>query len=266
MSPQYSEIVTKLVKMTDGSYSSYEALRDAKNLSAVLKDPMFPLHGKASRISPLQRNLLHEHLQSLSDEERNTWERERERLHDEALLIVQLREWNLLEEELDEYPIDVLIDPFEMNDEMDVFQDERDQKEELLATQARSHLPGGEYLVPSEELDAVRPPGRPGGRTRGMFCGSVWLPESRSMMLPPGVMQPSRQLVAGDKMIVEASTIRNGKNFHTGECSSGKIYIDLKFTSHIPAIGEKVLMIVRLKEVNRSMEWKCVKVLKKASM
>jgi hypothetical protein len=264
MSPQYSKIVAKLVKMTDGSYPSYEALQDAKNLSVVLKDPILPLHGEASRISPLQRKLLLELLQSLSLEEWNTWHLERERLHDEALLIVQLEEWVLLEEELDEYPMDVVIDPFEMNDEMDVFQDERDQKEELLATQSRSHLPGGEYLVPSEQWNRVRQGNIVDDFS--MFCGSVWLPESRPMMLPPGVMQPSRQLVAGDKMIVEASTIRNGKNFHTGECSSGKIYIDLKFTSHIPAIGEKVLMIVRLKEVNRSMEWKCVKVIKKEVM
>ena len=171
-------------------------------------------------------------------------------LYDPGLLTWQLHEWVAIEETYDELP-GFIISPEEMNDDMDLFQDACDSKENLIRIQASSAMSGGEFLVPSEGINNDRP-----------FCGSVWIPESRPTMLPPGVLEQSKQLIAGDKLIVECTITKNGNNYHTGDCPSGKIYINLKFTSYIPNIGEKVLMIVRLKEADRSCPWACVKALK----
>jgi hypothetical protein len=168
-------------------------------------------------------------------------------------------------------------------EEMDQFTKDCDEKEALLVAQARSAPVGGEYLVPRYiTADEFQDKARAVAMTyrqydvpttwedraeekaceSNPFIGMVWLPEFRQPFLPPGVMTPSSQLDAGDRMVVEATITRNGHKFHSAECDKGSIYIDLKYSSHIPEVGGKVAMIVRLKDVTKAKRWMCVKVLK----
>jgi hypothetical protein len=168
-------------------------------------------------------------------------------------------------------------------EEMDQFTKDCDEKEALLVAQARSAPVGGEYLVPRYiTADEFQDKARAVAMTyrqydvpttweyraekkaceSNPFIGMVWLPEFRQQFLPPGVMAPSSQLDAGDRMVVEATITRNGHKFHSAECDKGSIYIDLKYSSHIPEVGGKVAMIVRLKDVTKAKRWMCVKVLK----
>lgn len=168
---------------------------------------------------------------------------------DRIMLIPQLNEWADIEDIYDKIP-EIIICPEEMDSDMDSFQNECDNKENLLAIQARSPIPSGPFLV----VNSV-----PGDNSP--FGDIIWHQGSRPIMLPPGVVQPSDQLIDGDKMIVEGTITKNGRSYHTGDCSSGKIYINLKFTSYLPNIGGKVMMIVRLKEADRSCPWACVKII-----
>ena len=68
-------------------------------------------------------------------------------------------------------------------------------------------------------------------------------------------------LDAENKMVVQATITHKGMNYHTARCDKGAIYIDLKYTSYLPKIGEGVTMIVRLKEADRACPFACVKVL-----
>jgi len=168
-------------------------------------------------------------------------------------------------------------------EEMDQFTKDCDEKEALLAAQARSAPVGGEYIVPryitadefQDKAHAVAMTYRQydvpttweeRAEERAMetnpFIGMVWFPEVRQQFLPPGVIAPSSQLDSGDRMVVEATITRNGHKFHSAECDKGTIYIDLKYSSHIPEVGGKVTMIVRLKDVTKAKRWMCVKVLK----
>ena len=168
-------------------------------------------------------------------------------------------------------------------EEMDQFTKDCDEKEALLVAQARSAPVGGEYIVPryitadefQDKAHAVAMTYRQydvpttwedraeeKACESNPFIGMVWLREFRQPFLPPGVMTPSSQLDAGDRMVVEATITRNGHKFHSAECDKGSIYIDLKYSSHIPEVGGKVAMIVRLKDVTKAKRWMCVKVLK----
>jgi hypothetical protein len=205
-------------------------------------------------------------------------------MNDTRLLIAQLHEWAEIEDEYDLLP-EHIICPHEMNEDMDNWQDKGDQKEELLAIQARSPLPGGTYLIPVQvdhrdgyfgRLQGEWPTGWENtveenatfpytGRDQDgfdPFCSQLILSETRPQRHAPGVNQETRSFDSGEKIIVEATITRNGMKYHAGQCSSGNIYIDLKFTSHIPSIGEKVRMIVRLKGPGNAYTWKCAKVLK----
>jgi len=168
-------------------------------------------------------------------------------------------------------------------EEMDQFVKDCDVKEELLATQARSGQVGGQYLVPrqdiawgrgiyerEEETPSSDHPPFPtweenvelNTKKYNYFSGEVWFPESRPLFHPPGVMTPSDQMDAGDRVIVNATITINGPNYHSGVCDKGDIYIGLKFSSHIPPVGETVTMIVRLKDVTKAKTWMCVRVMK----
>jgi hypothetical protein len=171
-------------------------------------------------------------------------------------------------------------------EEMDQFTKECDAKEALIAVQARSALVGGEYLVPryitaddfqtvhgyrdttfydvggqeirktwedivEEQVAKINP-----------FIGMVLLPENRPLFHPQGVMSTTDQMDAGDRIIVLATITRIGANYHSGFCDKGNIYINLKYSSHIPPVGDTVKMIVRLKDVTKAKSWMCVRVLK----
>ena len=169
------------------------------------------------------------------------------------------------------------------------------EKENLLAAQARSPQIGGEYLVPRQDvhwgigswqksledgsarffLDGdwhqgvvdTYPPWEDLAEARSqkiiLFCGSVILPEQRRRSVLLGSNgQNSEFFDSENKMIVNATITHHGMNYHTARCDKGAIYIPLKFTSYLPKVGGNVRMIVRLKEADRACPLACVKVLK----
>jgi hypothetical protein len=217
---------------------------------------------------------------------------------EELLIFGQLEEWAAIEEDAEALE-EVIIDDWEMNDEMDAWQDLRDQKEELLATQARSPLPPGPYLIPKPDganysgtvwgCTGRHPGGSPSGLSDGWedrsesyanitnsqttsfvhgypginnspFYNTLWLPETRPLIVPPGIFKTAKQLISGDKMLVEVKVSKKGTNFISGTSSKGGVYIDLKYTSYVPKIGENVWMIVRVKEADRSFPLQCVNI------
>jgi hypothetical protein len=95
-----------------------------------------------------------------------------------------------------------------------------------------------------------------------LFIGTTNIPEQRPRSVKLGPNKTFDTLDAENKMVVNAIVTHNGMNYHTARCDKGAIYIDPKFTSHLPAIGGKVTMIVRLKEADRACPFACVKVLR----
>jgi hypothetical protein len=93
------------------------------------------------------------------------------------------------------------------------------------------------------------------------FLGKVCAPELRPLEIPRGIFQTSTQLVSGDKMLVQGVMKRIGHKFLSASSDKGGVYIDLKYTSHVPDIGQKVWMIVRVKGGYTSHPLKCVKIL-----
>ena len=160
------------------------------------------------------------------------------------------------------------------------------EKERLLESQAKSPQIGGEYLVPRQDVHwgigklqerledggeyhafvDTYPPWEDLAEARSqkipLFCGSVILPEKRARSVRLGPDKTFDVLDAENKMVVKAVVTHNGMNYHTARCDKGAIYIDLKFTSHLPKVGEEVTMIVRLKEADRACPFACVKILK----
>ena len=181
-----------------------------------------------------------------------------------------------------------------MIEDWDKWVKEVQEKERLLESQAKSPQIGGEYLVPRQDvhwgigslqkmfedgsarffLDGdwhhsfvdTFPPWEDLAEARSqkiaLFCGSVILPEKRAHSVRLGPTKTFDILDAENKMVVNAIVTHNGLNYHTARCDKGAIYIDLKFTSYLPAIGEKVTMIVRLKEADRACPLACAKVLR----
>ena len=181
-----------------------------------------------------------------------------------------------------------------MIEDWDQWAKEVQEKERLLESQAKSPQIGGEYLVPRQDvhwgigswqkrledgsarlfLDGdwhhafvdTYPPWEDFAEARSqkisLFCGSVILPEKRDPSVRLGPDKIFDILDAENKMVVNATITHNGLKYHTARCDKGAIYIDLKFTSHLPAVGEEVTMIVRLKEADRACPFACVKVLR----
>ena len=179
-----------------------------------------------------------------------------------SLLEMQLLEWIEIEEQEEANP-EVVIDLWEMNKDMDDFQDKCDQKEELLATQARSYPPSGMYLVPKNGSEGEGSVKEVFGEVlvNSPFCDVIWKGEERIEFIPPGIFHNSTQLLAGDKMMVKAVVKKKGNNFLSASSDKGDIYIDLKYTKYVPDVGKDIWMIARLKEVDRSFPLQCVKII-----
>lgn len=90
-----------------------------------------------------------------------------------------------------------------------------------------------------------------------VFVGTVNFPEERFQNQRTG----NPHLDAQNRIVVDAKIIKLGQKYHTAESPLGKVYVGIKFTHHIPGVGESVSMIVRLKEADRACPWACVKVL-----
>ena len=178
-------------------------------------------------------------------------------------------------------------------EDWDKWAKEVQEKENLLEAQAKSPQIGGEYFVPRQDvvwgigewhkrledgsarvfLDGdwhhgfaeTWPPWEDLAEARSqkniLFCGSVILPEKRAHSVRLGPGKVFGVLDAENKMVVNATITHKGMNYHTARCDKGAIYIDLKFSSYIPEIGEDVKMIVRLKEADRACPFACVKIL-----
>ena len=182
-----------------------------------------------------------------------------------------------------------------MIEDWDKWVQEVQEKENLLAAQARSPQISGEYLVPRQDIrwgvsvwtkrfedgsarlfldgdwdnrdEYSYPPWEDFAEARGLkfplFCGSLMYPEQRRRSVLLGSKgQNSEVFDSENKMIVNAIITHQGTNYHTARCDKGAIYIPLKFTSYIPKVGGDVRMIVRLKEADRACPLACVKVLK----
>jgi hypothetical protein len=198
-----------------------------------------------------------------------------------AFLEMQLLAWKEIEDEEEANP-EVVIDPLEMNDDMDRFQDQMDAKENLLRFQASSPNSGGWAAAPRLNIPW----------STSQYRGDNWedQAENRAHELPGGVIAgwryeaPMRMknlsneviqraclgeirngfpLDERNRTIVRATITRCGPKYHTAQCDLGRVYVDLKFTRHIPEVGAGVFMIVGMAEARRSAPFVCVKVLKK---
>jgi hypothetical protein len=198
---------------------------------------------------------------------------------DEENLISQLHEWNDIEETYESIP-EVIIDMDEMNDDMDNFQDQRDAKENLLRLQASSPMSGGWFMAPRLNIpwSTSQYPGglswedsaekRADELPEGVVAGWTLIPDIREKSLTIKnkhwrltVFSENPHLDVGNRTVVNAKLTRMGDKFHTAESKLGRIYVPMKFTSHLPGVGDTVSMIVRVKEADRGAPLACVKII-----
>jgi len=178
----------------------------------------------------------------------------------------------------------------EMSEDMDLFLKDCEQKEELLRLQARSPLPSGEYFVPDQSKkwwsviketkdleeglrDADIPYEGPTWEEASLKreemmnnAGSPWYSNivyyegERTQRLPPGVWG-TPILDDQDRVCTIVVIKKKGHKFCLAESSYGDIYIDLKFTSYIPDVGEHSVMLYKKKALGKNAPFVCKRII-----
>jgi hypothetical protein len=173
----------------------------------------------------------------------------------------------------------------EMGDDMDLFWKEGCERENLLYLQAMSPLPSGDYIVPDQnfpwgeaikEIKGLKEYSEIGynlpkwedlvmKRTEdrcengeSWWSGVIYYGGQRAQQLPPGVI--TQTLDDQDRVNTITTIKKKGHKFYLAESSYGDVYIDLKFTAYVPAVGEKAFMIIKKKALGKNAPFVCKRV------
>jgi hypothetical protein len=184
-----------------------------------------------------------------------------------------------------------LWDEYEMSDDMDIFEKECETKENLINLQALSPLPSGEYYVPDEyyletagdvieeikykELnhkDAQIPYEGPTWEDVVMervetrfkdgypwFSDVIYYSGGRTPVLPPGVWN-TPLLDDQDRVCTIVAIKKKGNNFCIAESPYGDVYIDIKFISYVPDVGEHAVMVIKKKSLGKNAPFVCKRI------
>ena len=184
-----------------------------------------------------------------------------------------------------------LWDEFEMSDDMDLFEEECEQKENLIRLQAKSPLPSGEYFVPDkyfletalgliEEIKYKEMNHKDAGyvyegptweeavleraKTRAeggcpWFSDIVYYQGGRTPILPPGVWG-TPLLDDQDRVCTIVDIKKKGHKFCLAESPFGDVYVDLKFTAYIPDVGDSCVMVIKKKSLGKNAPFVCKRI------
>ena len=152
----------------------------------------------------------------------------------EDLLLEQLHEWAEIEDYYDNIPWTIT----EPTDEEDIF-DQIETQVNRMTLQARAGLKGGVYSF--------------GGPVKSERPNNLWDNKNKGWI--------SDTLDDQERLVTEGVVTTKGTNYMTAMTEYGKCYINLKFTRYVPEIGSSMLMLTRLKEVDKACPLMCVKVL-----
>jgi len=183
-----------------------------------------------------------------------------------------------------------LWDEHEMSDDMDTFEKECEQKENLIRLQAKSPLPSGAYFVPDknfletaiglieeiyykelnhkdtgyvyegptwEEATMERAKTREEGGYP-WFSDVIYYKGDRAPILPPGVITDI--IDDQDRVNTIVKIKQKGHKFCLAESSYGDVYVDLKFTAYIPDVGENAFMVIKKKALGKNAPFVCKRI------
>jgi hypothetical protein len=68
------------------------------------------------------------------------------------------------------------------------------------------------------------------------------------------------ELDSKDRIMVEATMKKKGKNYMSATTKYGALYIDLKYTKYVPKIGEKFKCVMGIKGPTGNLPWKCYRI------
>lgn len=178
-----------------------------------------------------------------------------------------------------------LWDEYEMSDDMDIFEEACEQKENLIRLQAKSPLPSGEYFVPDEyfletalglieeikykELNHYEGPTwedavmeRAETRSEGgypWFSDVIYYSGERTPILPPGVWY-TPLLDDQDRVCTIVKIKKKGNKFSIAESPFGDVYIDIKFISYVPDVGDYAVMVIKKKSLGKNAPFVCKRI------
>lgn len=69
------------------------------------------------------------------------------------------------------------------------------------------------------------------------------------------------QIDLDNRIVVVAEITQFGDKFHTATCVFGRIYVPMKFDLHVGDIGQKMCLLIRVKDVYKKHPFACIKVL-----
>jgi hypothetical protein len=69
------------------------------------------------------------------------------------------------------------------------------------------------------------------------------------------------QIDLDNRIAVVAEMTQFGDKFHTATCDFGRIYVPMKFGRHVGDIGQKMCLLIRVKDVDNKHPFACIKVL-----
>ena len=184
-----------------------------------------------------------------------------------------------------------LWDEFEMSDDMGLFEEECEKKENLIRLQAKSPLPSGEYFIPDkyfletalgliEEIKYKEMNHKDAGyvyegptweeavleraKTRAeggypWFSDIVYYQGGRTPILPPGVWW-TPLLDDQDRVCTIVDIKKKGPKFCIAESPFGDVYVDLKFTAYIPDVADSCVMVIKKKPLGTNAPFVCKRI------
>ena len=131
------------------------------------------------------------------------------------------------------------IDPKDMDD----FEENCNMREARHRLIARSPMGGAYYNV-----------------SPAMQFGDALYASQRKLVPRKSRATDSSELDVNNRIIAEATVLNKGPKHDNAVTEYGKVYIDKKFTRYVPAIGEKIKVVMGMKGCNASHPWTCYRV------
>ena len=143
--------------------------------------------------------------------------------------------------------------------DMDDFEDNCNMREARHALLARSPMGFGEYLniKPEQFYSRLTESMRWWQKSEGYdWASQKTLPSRRSR-----ATDAMNELDVNHRIVAEATILNKGPKHDNATTEFGKVYIDKKFTRYVPAVGEKIKMVMGMKGCNASHPWNCYRVI-----
>jgi hypothetical protein len=169
------------------------------------------------------------------------------------LLTQQLHEWAEIEDDYDAIPW-IITDPRE---EEHIF-DKLDEAIQRHTAHARAGPETGQYWTRLPLLNG-----------RGSFSKWEWFDPKENLLraagrwtklTSEGQWVENQEDVEG-RIVINGEMKTKGANYMKATTPYGDCYINLKFTSYVPEIGEQIKMLCRFQDPTRNIPMKCIKIL-----